>query len=91
MSNPVWTVEFSESARKTFASLTLADRQRIAKYVTSRLEPCLAPEKLGKALSGRFIGYWRFRVGDYRLIVKIVKGRMYIVIVEISHRSKVYR
>ena len=91
MSNPVWTVEFSESARITFASLTLADRQRIAKYVISRLEPCLAPEKLGKALSGRFIGYWRFRVGDHRLIVKIVKGRMYIVIVEIGHRSKVYR
>lgn len=44
----------------------------------------------GKALTGNWAGFWRWRVGDYRLIVAIEDDRVVIVVVSIGHRSQVY-
>jgi mRNA-degrading endonuclease RelE of RelBE toxin-antitoxin system len=42
-----------------------------------------------KALSGEWDGYCRLRVGDFRVIFRIVPEEM--VVVRIRHRSDVYR
>jgi len=42
-------------------------------------------------MTGQYSGYWRFRVGDYRVICKIEDGRMTIHVVAIGHRREVYR
>ncbi|MBO6084037.1 MAG: type II toxin-antitoxin system mRNA interferase toxin, RelE/StbE family, partial [Candidatus Methanomethylophilaceae archaeon] len=43
-----------------------------------------------KALTGDKVGLWRYRVGDYRLISKIDKGKLVILLVEIGQRSNIY-
>ena len=91
MTLAVWSVEFDADARKSFAALGMPVQQRIAKFVAERLAKTNVPEKLGKALSGRLAGYWRFRVGDYRLIGRLEKNRFVILIVAVAHRSVVYR
>ena len=40
-------------------------------------------------LSG--LDLYRLRVGDYRVIMKIESGRIIIFIIDIGHRSSVYR
>ena len=42
-----------------------------------------------KALSGEWDGYFRLRVGDFRVIFQITPDA--IVIVRVRHRSEVYR
>ncbi len=35
--------------------------------------------------------YWRYPVGDYRIICDIQDGKLIVLVVEIGHRSSVYR
>lgn len=48
------------------------------------------PRHLGKPLSGNLREFWRYRVGDYRLICKIQDDHLLILVVRIAHRSQVY-
>ena len=45
---------------------------------------------MGKALSSNKTGFWRYRVGDYRIICDIEDAVLVILVVEVNHRSKVY-
>ena len=36
-------------------------------------------------------GYWRYRVGAYRIISKIEDHRLVVVVVKIGHRREIYR
>jgi mRNA interferase RelE/StbE len=86
----VWKVEFSRRADKQLDGLAKADQQRIVK--TLRQIAALAdPRQRGHALVGDFAGHWRYRVGNFRLIVKIEDGRLVIVVIAIGHRREVYR
>lgn len=54
-------------------------RQRLTGY----------PDLYGKPLRGVLKGYWKLRVGDYRVIY-MIRGRT-VKILMIEHRSTVYR
>jgi mRNA interferase RelE/StbE len=61
------------------------------KIIKSAIEERLAtrPEIFGKPLQRTFKGYWRLRVGDYRIVFKALGNR--ILILGIIHRKEVYR
>ncbi len=42
-------------------------------------------------LSEPFQGYWRYRIGDYRLITEIVEKQVIIVMINIGHHIDVYK
>jgi mRNA interferase RelE/StbE len=62
------------------------------KKILARIETYLAvdPKGLGKPLKGEFLGYWRYRWGDYRVIYKISEREILILILRIGHRKDVY-
>jgi mRNA interferase RelE/StbE len=50
------------------------------------------PRILAKPLKGsRTDTYWRFRVGDYRIVAVIEDSAERILIVRVAHRRDVYR
>ncbi len=50
------------------------------------------PRTLGKSLNGPKLGvYWRYRVGDMRIICSIQDGEMRVLVIEIGNRREVYR
>jgi mRNA interferase RelE/StbE len=50
------------------------------------------PRSIGEALHGPDLKkYWKYRVGDYRVIVKIEDERVSIVVIRIGNRREVYR
>ncbi len=50
------------------------------------------PRTLGKNLKGPKMGeYWRYRVGDIRIICNISDGQMTVLVIEIGNRREVYR
>ncbi len=59
---------------------------RIARSIDARLTT--APERYGVPLTGSLRGYWKLRVGDYRVVFKI--GSAEVLILAILHRKHVY-
>ena len=82
-------VKFEAKAEKEFLTLTKSAQIQILKYLKN-IENLENPRDFGKALSGNLKNYWRYRVGDYRLICKIQENELIIVVVAINHRSKIY-
>lgn len=58
-------------------------RARVARALESRLTA--APEQYGVPLRGSLKGYWKLRVGDYRVVFKVVAGEVWVL--TILHRT----
>ena len=87
-----WTVEFSEDASRELDRLDPQHARRIVKFLNDRVERSADPRALGQALQGERLGeFWRYRVGDYRLICKIVDQRLLVLVLRIGHRRDIYR
>ena len=91
MSTEVWRVEIQTAARKSLNRLAFSDAKRITEFIDTRLHGSRDPTSFGKALTGNLKGHWRYRVGDYRIIARIEKGRLLILVIDIDHRGKIYR
>ena len=61
-------------------------RTRIKNAIETRL--VTAPHLYGEPLRKTLRGYWKLRVGDYRVVFKIVEAEVWIL--GIIHRKKVY-
>lgn len=50
------------------------------------------PESYGNPLSGEYKNYWKLRVGDYRVVYKIIKDEVVVMVIKIGIRrdNKVY-
>lgn len=67
----MWTTAFDAKVDKDMARLAPRDRQRILRFLRERVAPLANPRDLGEALAGPLSGFWKYRVGDYRVIAKI--------------------
>lgn len=61
-------------------------RKRIFKVIESRL--INSPDQYGKPLRRPLAGYWKLRVGKFRIVYKIVTNEVWVL--AILHRDKVY-
>jgi mRNA interferase RelE/StbE len=87
-----WTIEYTDTARKQLHKLERQTAQRILDFMDERIAGDHNPRASGKALTGDALGvYWRYRVGDYRLICDIQDGRLCVLVIEIGNRREVYR
>jgi mRNA interferase RelE/StbE len=63
-------------------------RSRIIKKIDWLAENFDAIDPLG--LTGNLAGFYKLRVGDYRLIYEPIDTETQIIIVRIGHRSEIY-
>ena len=88
----VWTVEFDPKADRALDKLDRQIAIRILKFLNERVARLENPRDIGEALQGPRLGsFWRYRVGDYRIIASIEDQEVRILVVEIGHRGDVYR
>jgi mRNA interferase RelE/StbE len=69
--------------------LPLIDRKskiRIRKAIEERLQT--APQDYGEPLRKSLKGYWKLRVGDFRVVFKVVESEVWIL--GIRHRKSIY-
>jgi mRNA interferase RelE/StbE len=85
-----WTLEVSDEARRQLRKLDRKQADRITRVMVA-IAALDDPRARGIPMTGQFSGYWRFRVGDYRVIAKLEGGRMTIYVIAIGHRREVYR
>ena len=88
----VWQIEVSDAAKKQLAKMGRVEAKRITSYLRIRISVLDNPRQLGGPLQGaRLGGLWRYRVGDYRILVEIKDGIVTVLVVGIGHRGEVYR
>lgn len=87
-----WTIDYTESARRQLRKLDRQAAQRILDFMDERIAAQEDPRNTGKALTGPMLGaYWRYRIGDYRIICDIQDGALCVLVIEIGNRREVYR
>lgn len=87
-----WEIEYTETARRQLRKLDKQIAMRIIDFMDERVARRSEPRNTGEALTGPSIGvYWRYRVGDYRVICDIQDGRLCVLVIEIGNRREVYR
>ena len=86
-----WRVEFLPAADKAFGKLDRQYQRRIQRFIDTRLQVSNDPHDLGEAYTGPLKGYWKYRIGDYRLVCEIQERTRTILIVTIGDRKDVYR
>jgi len=87
-----WRIELHPQAEKELSKLDPEVARKIVRFLRERVAPLEDPRSVGEALKGPELGrFWKYRVGDYRLICHIQDQRITILLVTIGHRRDVYR
>lgn len=85
-----WNVELTATAQKQLKKLDRKWQAAILDYLEDEIAPLDDPRSRGKALMGDKKGIWRYRVGDYRVLCKIMDSELVIAAITIGHRKDVY-
>lgn len=87
-----WRIEFDDKAKKELAALDKPVARRILRFLRERVGSQEDPRALGQALKGSTLGtFWKYRVGDFRIIASIEDDVLRILVVRVGHRREVYR
>ena len=86
-----WTIEFDRAAERELTKLPAQDAKRILRFLHERIAPLANPRGIGEALKGPMGGFWKYRVGDFRIIAAIEDRTVKILILRIGNRRDVYR
>jgi len=87
-----WTIEFSNTAQRDLRKLDKQVARRISRFLLERVAALDDPRSVGEALHGSELGeFWKYRIGDYRIIVRIEDAVIRILVLQIGHRREIYR
>lgn len=87
-----WRIEFDDKAKKDLTALDKTIAKRITAFLRERVSTLDDPRSIGDAVKGSKLGaFWKYRVGDYRIITSIEDGALRILVVRIGNRKEVYQ
>lgn len=88
----VWVIKFDENVVKELSKMDKQIARRITRFLLERVAVLDDPRAIGEALKGSKFGeFWKYRVGDYRIISKLEDNVMSILVVRIGNRREVYK
>jgi mRNA interferase RelE/StbE len=89
-----YTVELTNLADKQFQRLNEKQQDRINEALINLCEFCerkTNKKPYFKALSGKYTGLLRMRVGEYRIIFSMNAAKFIILVIQIVPRGKAYK
>ena len=88
MSQIQWTIRYKKSVKKDLKKLP----DKTKKLIRSAIEDRIAQDPLrhGIPLRGTLKKYFKYRLGDYRIVYGIEYDEVVILVVKIGHRKDVY-
>ncbi|MFP5419517.1 MAG: type II toxin-antitoxin system RelE family toxin [Gammaproteobacteria bacterium] len=87
-----YEIEFDPDAVKDLKKLDRPAQQRLVGCLRTRVATLDNPRDIGEPLSGAKLGkFWKYRVGDWRIICDIQDRRIVVRVLRIGNRREVYR
>ncbi|MCL2658820.1 MAG: type II toxin-antitoxin system RelE/ParE family toxin [Betaproteobacteria bacterium] len=86
-----WTIDYADTAKRQLRKLDKQTARRIVDFMDERIATAENPRSTGKALTGPLGNFWRYRVGDCRLICDIQDGALRVLVVQIGNRREIYQ
>ena len=87
-----YEIEFDPEAVKDLRKLDRSIQVRLLAFLRQRVAPLENPRDLGEALTGATLGsYWKYRVGDWRIIFDIQDRRLIVRVLRLGNRRDIYR
>ena len=83
-----YRLRFTPAVNKQISKLDRPVAARIKRFLANL--DLTNPRSLGKALAGDS-GFWRYRVGGYRILANISDEELLLLVVDIDHRRQVHR
>lgn len=87
----VWKIDYTDTAKKQLRKLDKPTARRIIDYLDERISTLENPRSTGKALTGPFGNFWRYRIGDCRVICDIQDNILQILVVQLGNRREIYQ
>jgi len=78
-----------EEALKELSSFDKKTAEKILYKLSTHL--IKSPAKLGKQLKGEYAGFFKYRIGDWRVIYHLDEENKTITVTKIGHRKEVYK
>ncbi|HHF7346462.1 TPA: type II toxin-antitoxin system RelE/ParE family toxin [Legionella feeleii] len=85
-----WTIKIGKKVEKQLSKLDKTIQTRILDFL-AEIEKKDNPRVSGHSLKGELGEFWRYRVGDYRIICQIEDGEVTILVIKIAHRREAYK
>ena len=86
-----WKIRVDSKAAKALAKLDKTVQKKILHFLEEEILTSQNPRSLGKPLTGKLKGIWRYRVGDYRILANIHDKTLTILVVHAGHRKDIYK
>ena len=85
-----WTIEIEPAAQRELDKLDKAVARRILKFLYQRIGELDNPRQIGERLQGTLSEFWKYGVGDYRLICSLEHDRFVVLVLRVGHRKEIY-
>ena len=88
----MYTVEIDELVfSEDFKGIDGAGQKRIIKAVRKKLTE--EPRAYGKPLAGQYKGFWKLKVGPYRVVYESLESKLTVYVIKVGYRrdSEVYK
>ena len=86
----MYKIVFDEAIKKDLKKIDKQTLKILFNWIEKNLSNTDDPRSKGKALVANKRGYWRYRIGNYRLITRIEDYRLVIIAINFKHRREVY-
>ena len=86
-----YKILFDKNADRQLKKTNTTQQRIIVNWIAKNLENTDDPRILGKSLIDNLKDYWRYRIGNYRIIAEINDDEVKILIIEIGHRKDIYK
>ena len=87
----MYRLVYESKVQKQLKKLDGATRRKIISWMTKNVDNTSNPRQHGKALKANLSGYWRYRVGDYRIVCDIQDDKLVVLAVDIAHCREIYK
>ncbi|MFC0757885.1 type II toxin-antitoxin system RelE family toxin [Enterococcus faecalis] len=85
-----YRLEFTPDVKKQLKKIDKYQATLLTRWLYRNIDGTANPREHGKALSANRAGQWRYRIGNYRVIVEIEDERLVVTAIQVGHRRNVY-
>lgn len=86
-----WRIKIDPLAQRDLDKLDPQIANRIVSFLHKRVASLDDPRSIGEPLKGTLDSFWRFRVGDWRIIARIEDDVLHVFVVRVGHRRELYK